>query len=1061
MAGSEDDTTGADTTEIRAFLIADVRGYTLFTQERGDEAAAKLASKFARLARESVDARGGSVIELRGDEALAVFASPRQAIRAAVDLQDRFVDETIADPSLPLTVGIGLDAGEAVPVEGGYRGGALNQAARLCGLAGPGEVLASREIVHLARRVDGVAYADRGDVHLKGLSEPVRVIRISAEGGDAAARLAPLVMDRTPPAGPGAAARRTGARIRRPTGTRRRAILLAVALAVVAAAVAVPILVTSRGGPALRAIPPDSVGRIDPGNGHIVATTPLGRSAGAIAQGVGAVWVTNPDDGMVTRIDPATGSITDTISIGGNPEGIAVADRAVWVVDSAGPFVDRISPETNARVGQYPVGNGPIGVAVGFGSVWVTNRFDGTVTRIDQATGSTQATIEVGAAPIGIAAAPGGVWVANSGSASVVEVDAASNAVVHSVNVGNGPGAVAVGPGGVWVANTLDGTVTRIDIGTASAAATVPVGLGPSAIAFTSGTAWVTNEFGGTVSRIDARRSAVTQSIRTSSAPLGATTVGGRLWLTVRGTATSHRGGTLRIVGSATLHPSIEPTEYFLATWQVMIMTNDGLVAFKRVGGAAGAAIVPDLATALPSPTDGGRTYTFQLRRGLRYSNGVPVRASDVLRALQRGYQVESADTRGTPAIPDYYDVIRGGAACRKQWPKPCDLGAGIVADDTTGTVVFHLTKPDAEFLDKLALPFADAIPPGVPDSTVVTHPIPATGAYMVSSYSATSGMTLVRNPRFREWSAAAQPDGFPDRIEYRWGLSPAEQTRAVRENRADWMNGNPPNAEVPILTTQFAGRVHPFQSKQTFYLALNTAMAPFDDIRVRKAVQYAIDRKTVLDLYGGPERGRITCQFLPPNFPGYVPYCPYTVDANPSGQWSAPDLSRAKALVAASGTAGQRVEVWEAPYASEWGTYVVGLLRRLGYRAVLRNEPNRYFSIAYPPGPGVQAALDGWILDYPSASNFLSLFRCGNSQSLTRLCDPTVDREIRQAEHAETTDPQRAGALWAAIDRRAVDLAIQVDLVNPSGMDFVSERVGNYQNNPQWGILLDQLWVR
>ena len=104
---------------IKAFLIADVRGYTLFTQERGDEAAAKLAAKFAAVAREGVAARGGEVIELRGDEALAVFDSPRQAIRAAVDLQDRFVEETVSDPNLPLTVGIGLDAGEAVPVEGG------------------------------------------------------------------------------------------------------------------------------------------------------------------------------------------------------------------------------------------------------------------------------------------------------------------------------------------------------------------------------------------------------------------------------------------------------------------------------------------------------------------------------------------------------------------------------------------------------------------------------------------------------------------------------------------------------------------------------------------------------------------------------------------------------------------------------------------------------------------------------------------------------------------------------------------------------------------------------
>ncbi len=175
-----------DDAHIRTFLFADVRGYTAFTQERGDEAAAALAGKFARVAREGVETRGGTVVELRGDEALVVFGSARQAIRAAVELQRRFVDETVAEPTLPLAVGIGLDAGEAVAVEGGYRGGALNLAARLCSIAGPAEILASPAVTHLARKVDGVAYVDRGSVSLKGLADPVQVIRLRAEADDAA-----------------------------------------------------------------------------------------------------------------------------------------------------------------------------------------------------------------------------------------------------------------------------------------------------------------------------------------------------------------------------------------------------------------------------------------------------------------------------------------------------------------------------------------------------------------------------------------------------------------------------------------------------------------------------------------------------------------------------------------------------------------------------------------------------------------------------------------------------------------------------------------------------------
>lgn len=178
---------------ILAILIADVRGYTAFTHERGDESAAKLAAKFTDVAREVVQARAGEVIELRGDEAVCAFWSTRDALRAAVELQERFVDETLADPELPLGVGIGIDAGEAVPIEGGYWGAALNLAARLSGHAGAGEILATREVVHLARHVEGVAYVEKGTVSLKGVADPVEVVGVSSEAGPAAARLPGLL----------------------------------------------------------------------------------------------------------------------------------------------------------------------------------------------------------------------------------------------------------------------------------------------------------------------------------------------------------------------------------------------------------------------------------------------------------------------------------------------------------------------------------------------------------------------------------------------------------------------------------------------------------------------------------------------------------------------------------------------------------------------------------------------------------------------------------------------------------------------------------------------------
>ncbi|MBA3233027.1 MAG: adenylate/guanylate cyclase domain-containing protein [Propionibacteriales bacterium] len=165
---------------IRTFLIADIRGYTSFTHERGDEAAARLASQFAAVTEQIVMSYDGSVLELRGDEALVVFASARQAIRAAVALQRSFTSPPVED-EFALPVGIGLDAGEAVSVRGGFRGSSLNRAARLCSLAAPGQVLATPEVVHLASRVDGTRFLPYGQVRLKGLPHPVDVIAIEAE----------------------------------------------------------------------------------------------------------------------------------------------------------------------------------------------------------------------------------------------------------------------------------------------------------------------------------------------------------------------------------------------------------------------------------------------------------------------------------------------------------------------------------------------------------------------------------------------------------------------------------------------------------------------------------------------------------------------------------------------------------------------------------------------------------------------------------------------------------------------------------------------------------------
>jgi class 3 adenylate cyclase len=176
-AGIVSDTPSA----LRTFLIADIRGYTRYTEEYGDEAAAELAAEFAELVTDGVLAHDGQLVELRGDEALAVFTSARQAIRAAVDLQARFGDETGANSEVPLKVGMGIDSGEAVEVADGFRGASLNVAARLCGRAHGGDVLVSASTVRLAGRLGGLQYSDRGRVRLKGIPDAVHIYQVYSE----------------------------------------------------------------------------------------------------------------------------------------------------------------------------------------------------------------------------------------------------------------------------------------------------------------------------------------------------------------------------------------------------------------------------------------------------------------------------------------------------------------------------------------------------------------------------------------------------------------------------------------------------------------------------------------------------------------------------------------------------------------------------------------------------------------------------------------------------------------------------------------------------------------
>ncbi len=528
--------------------------------------------------------------------------------------------------------------------------------------------------------------------------------------------------------------------------------------------------------------------------------------------------------------------------------------------------------------------------------------------------------------------------------------------------------------------------------------------------------------------------------------------------------AAGNKGGTFIAVSNAAPSGSPDPqVNYTLQEWQLLIVSHDGLVAFKRAGGTEGTKIVPDLAESIPKPTNGGKTWTFKLRSGIKFSNGQTVTGKDVLATFERLFKIGNSPNAGT-----WYNVIQGGDACVKT-PKSCDLSKGIVVKGND--VTFHLTTADPEFLDKLAVPFAFILPASTPTKNVDIPP-PGTGPYKWVQYAPNKQIKLVRNTYFKEWSKDAQPEGNPDVIVYKFGLSVESEVTAVQNNQADWIFDQPPADRLGELSSaKYASRVHVNPLTSTWYFAFNVNEKPFSNLKARQGVNFATDRNALVKIAGGPKLAVPTCQVLPPNFPGYKPYCPYTKNPG-SGKWTAPDLAKAKQLINASGTKGTAVKVNTDTTDTDkaLGLYFVGLLNKLGYKATLQALSS---DIQYPyiqnSKNHVQFAFSDWFQDYPAASDFLNiLLGCGSihpnsnsSPNIAQFCDKKIQAKMDQAGKTGITDPAAANKQWAQVDKEVTDQAPWVSMYNPKYIDFLSSRVKGYQFSPQWYFLIDQASVK
>lgn len=523
-----------------------------------------------------------------------------------------------------------------------------------------------------------------------------------------------------------------------------------------------------------------------------------------------------------------------------------------------------------------------------------------------------------------------------------------------------------------------------------------------------------------------------------------------------------HAGGTLRLLArssAGTLDPQLN---YTLQYWQLFPSVFDGLTAFAKVGGAASATVVPNLAEALPEPADGGRSYTFTLRRGIRFSDGREVGPDDVVASFRRLFRVSG------PAAAQYFRGLVGADACLRL-PAGCTLD-GVTADRAARTVTLRLTAPDTELFAKLALPPASVLPADTPAADAGRAPVPGTGPYAFGPYDPAKSLLLQRNRYFREWSREARPQGYPDVIRMDFGSTPDDAVDAVLQGDADWMFDPPTATRLAELQAKDAGRLRSNLLGALWYLPMNVNVPPFDRVQARQAVSWAVDRAELVRLYGGDLLAQPACTVLPPGVPGHRETCDYTSPAGAA--WRGPDLARARQLVQESGTAGQRVTVVTTDDDTDRriGRAVAATLTRIGWRASTKAVPaERFPALVRNSRNRVQISLTSWYQDYPTASDHLGvLLSCAaftpgsdTSANISGYCDQPTEANLARAFELAQTDPAAAEELWSRIDRQVMRNAPIAPLFTPKQLDVLSARTGNHVFSRQHGMLVDQLWVR
>jgi peptide/nickel transport system substrate-binding protein len=477
------------------------------------------------------------------------------------------------------------------------------------------------------------------------------------------------------------------------------------------------------------------------------------------------------------------------------------------------------------------------------------------------------------------------------------------------------------------------------------------------------------------------------------------------------------------------------------ATW----LAYTGLVTYARAAGQAGTRLIPGVAQSLPTVSDGGRTYTFKLRKGLVYSNGRPLKASDVAYAIQRSIKLNWGD-KGMLT-----ENIVGGEAFDEG--KTSSI-SGIHTNDATGTVTFHLVAPYGPFLNVLAFPAAAPVPSGTPIKSLSGKPPAGIGPYEISGVVPNRSFTLVRNARWEKHPIPGIPAGDVD-VQVKIVANNQTEAEQVLSGAADVFDYN--DAIPPALLSQVKGSgrfaSEPTVSNEFFFLNVKTP--PFDNKLVREAVNWAIDRRALQRLDSGMLEP--ACYFLPSGMPGHPSApCPY---GNPDG---APNLALARKLVKASGLSGTPVTVWggaRSPH-KEFVDYYTSVLNSIGLKATTKIVADAQYYATI--GNLANKAQTGWLSfsqDFPNPSDFYQLLDAKSilpqeNHNLSQVDDPHIQRELAALAPVPSSQLGSVVARWRALEEYTARNAYVAVFGYDEVPKFTSARIdfGSLAFHPVWG---------